>query len=262
MNGNKAKKFIKRHGADIFSVIAAIGVFATGVSAFIAGKKISSQTELRETEELSTEAGQTDNRKRKSNAKLLVPPVVFGAITLGSIAASRVLGRKREESLLAASAALTAYYTSKGRIGRNEGDRTYNSTGVCKTSEEREVEDTGRGEMIFIEDFTGRMFKSDMENVLFAIRQLQEDFSIANCATLNDFYELLGVHTTTAGDVLGWSVNQTILDPYLDEEDYDDMTNALIDLRITIKYWEGVGYVIHYPVMPIGGLAGCGPANY
>lgn len=257
MNGNKAKKFIKRHGADIFSVIAAIGVFATGVSAFIAGKKISSQTELRETEELSTEAGQTDNRKRKSNAKLLVPPVVFGTITLGSIAASRLLGRKREESLLAASAALTAYYSRKCKLeekntGRGEGSR------VPRT----DIEDTGRGEMIFIEDFTGRMFKSDMENVLFAIRQLQEDFSIANCATLNDFYELLGVHTTTAGDVLGWSVNQTILDPYLDEEDYDDMTNALIDLRITIKYWEGVGYVIHYPVMPIGGLAGCGPANY
>lgn len=257
MNGNKGKKFIKRHGADIFSVIAAIGVFATGVSAFIAGKKISSQTELRETEELSTEAGQTDIRKRKSNAKLLVPPVVFGTITLGSIAASRLLGRKREESLLAASAALTAYYSRRCKLeekntGRGEGSR------VPRT----DIEDTGRGEMIFIEDFTGRMFKSDMENVLFAIRQLQEDFSIANCATLNDFYELLGVHTTTAGDVLGWSVNQTILDPYLDEEDYDDMTNALIDLRITIKYWEGVGYVIHYPVMPIGGLAGCGPANY
>lgn len=257
MNGHKAKRFIKRHGADIFSVIAAIGVFATGVSAFFAGKKISSQEELRGAENVSNETGQTDNRTRKSNAKLLVPPVVFGTITLGSIAASRVLGRKREESLLAASAALTAYYTSKGRVSRDEGVRE-----IYEPTSDSDIEDTGRGETIFIEDFTGRRFKSNMDNVLYAIRQLQEDFSIANCATLNDFYELLGIHTTTAGDVLGWSVNQTILDPYLDEENYEEMANALVDLCISIKYWEGVGHVIHYPIMPVGGLAGCGPANY
>lgn len=256
---NSAERFIKRYGADICAVLAGGFTVAAGVSAFTAGKKIGSKEALRRAEDTHTETGLQDNSTGESNAKLLVQPVVFGTIAVGSIALSRILGRKREESLLAAGAAMAAYYSRRGHSIDNETSRELRRSTDTDASD---IEDTGRGDMIFVEDFTGRRFKSDMENVLYAIRQLQEDFSIANCATLNDFYELLGIHSTAAGDVLGWSVNQTILDPYLNEEDYDDMTNALCDLCITIKYWEGVGHVIHYPVMPIGGLAGCGPANY
>ena len=270
---NSAERFIKRYGADIFAVLAGGFTVAAGVSAFNAGKKIGSKEALRRTEDTHTEAGQEDNESGESNAKLLVQPVVFGTVAVGSIALSRVLGRKREESLLAAGAALTAYYSRKCELekkdlGRGEGRRIPGSnetSGELRRSTDTnasDIEDTGRGEMIFIEDFTGRRFKSNMENVLYAIKRLQELFSIGNCVTLNEFYELLGIHSTTAGDVLGWSVNQGILDPYIDEEDYADMSNALLDLNITIKYWEGVGHVIHYPVMPIGGLAGIGPCNY
>ena len=254
---NSAERFIKRYGADICAVLAGGFTVAAGVSAFTAGKKIGSKEALRRTEDAHTEAGLEDNSTGESNAKLLVQPVVFGTIAVGSIALSRVLGRKREESLLAAGAAMAAYYSRRCKL-EEKNTRDREGCRVPRT----DIEDTGRGEMIFIEDFTGRRFKSNMEDVLYAIEQLQELFSIGNCVTLNEFYGLLGIHTTMAGDVLGWSVNQTILDPYLDEEDYEDMSNALLDLNITIKYWEGVGHVIHYPVMPVGGLAGVGPCNY
>lgn len=248
IKGSKAyrstRKIIKDHGADIFSVLAGIGVITTGISAYNAGKNASNESDFKYVES-------------KLDKRYLLRPILFGTGTIGCIGAARYFGLKKEESLLAACSVLSLY--SQRKRVTPEVCEPVGGSGYFDSSD---IEDTGTGDVTFIEDFTGRKFKSNMQNVLYSIERLQELFSIGNCATLNDFYELLGIHTTTAGDVLGWSVNQTVLDPYLNEEDYDEMINALVDLRITIKYWEGIGYVIHYPVMPIGGLAGCGPCNY
>ena len=249
-------RFIKRHGADIFAVLAGIGVVATGVSAYSAGKEMAGLQELRESED--PDIGEDgDDEDRRSNAKVLARPVLFGVGTIGAIAASRYFGYKREESLLAASTALALYSQRKGRTDVE-----------CEPVDEPvdldtiEVEDTGTGDLLFIEDFTGRRFKASVEVVEYSIRKLQSMYQSCNCACLNDFYGLLGIAPTSAGDVLGWSVNMQILDPYLDEEDYDDMKDAITDLEIFVRYYEGLGYVIHYPYLPVGGLAGVGPCNY
>lgn len=252
------KRFFTNHGADIFAILAGIGVFATGVSAFSAGKKIGSQKELRGTEDASSETGQEDNGERESDAKLLVPPVVFGTITVGSIAASRVLGRKREESLLAAGAALTAYYSRKCKLeekgmGRGEGCRLPRNAS--------NIESTGTEDILFIEDFTGRKFRTTWAEYEDAKRKLQEQFSISQCVVLNDFYELLGLEKTNAGEILGWTIDQMILGRLYDGETipYED---ALTQLCIEEDTDDDGNVVIYYCILPIGGLAGVGPCNY
>lgn len=238
------KRFLTNHGADIFSVLAGIGVIATGISAYQAGNNTEHRTD------------NTSETKCEKMGNLRVP-LLCGTGTIASIYAARKFGKLKEESLLAACSALALYAGRKEQIGNSETEM-YDSRDLNATN----IETTGYGDIIFTEDLTGRRFKSSLESVYSAIDLLQDEFKRHNFVPLNSFYAYLGIQPTSAGDILGWSVNQSILDPYLDEVDYADMKDALTDLGIFVKDYPVIGWVIHYPVMPIGGLPGVGPCNF
>lgn len=239
------KRFLTNHGADIFSVLAGIGVIATGVTAFNAGKNTISQKNAMHNES-----------EQQLSKRYLLKPVLFGAGTIGCIYGARHYGKLKEESLLAACSTLALYAGRKEQIGNSETEM-YDSRDLETTN----IESTGYGDIIFTEDLTGRRFRSSLESVYSAIDLLQNEFERHNFVPLNSFYAYLGIQPTSAGDILGWSVNQSILDPYLDEVDYADMKDALTDLGIFVKDYPVIGWVIHYPVMPLAGIPGVGPCN-
>ncbi len=258
----RTNRFFRNHGADIFSVLAGIGVIATGVSAYNAGR-------------VERDENDGSDNRAFNREKTLIKPILCGTGTIASIYAARKFGKLKEESLLAACSVLALYARRKEQLnieGDTEATRgsdnvVYTDAGnrdhSIKTSTNSSIiESTGSGDQLFTEDLTGRVFTASLEYVQDAIKRLQDEFERHNFVPLNSFYGYLGISTTSAGDILGWSVNQSILDPYLDEEDYEDMKDALTDLGIIVRYYEGLGYVIHYTVMPIGGLPGVGPSNY
>ena len=61
-------------------------------------------------------------------------------------------------------------------------------------------------EKVFYEEYTCKYFTSTIDNVLKAEYMFNKQLSIVGRATLNDFYELLGISKTEAGESLGWSV--------------------------------------------------------
>ena len=248
--GKRFRRFMVDHGADIFSVLAGIGVIATGITAYDAGQNAKNQA-------TESESGEND---RKS---LLIRPVLCASGTIACIGAARYFGLKKEESLLAASAVLASYISRSNTEGGTECNTSNVSTSDDKQvlrRTERTVEDTGTGDIIFIEDFTGRRFKASWEAYEHAKQQLQYKFSIAGFVCLNDFYELLGLSETAAGEVLGWTVDQMIMDPYYVGGDmyYED---ALTQLCIEEDDGPDDSKIIYYCVLPIGSLAGIGPCN-
>jgi hypothetical protein len=62
------------------------------------------------------------------------------------------------------------------------------------------------GEKIFYEEYTCKFFTSTIDNVLKAEYMFNKQLSIVGHATLNDFYKMLGIKGTEAGEYLGWSV--------------------------------------------------------
>ena len=237
------KRVLRDHGADIFSVLAGIGVIATGVTAYNAGR--------------NAEIGESDDGEGMRKVHDLLVPVSLGTATIGCIYAARKYGKLKEESLLAACSALAVYARRKEQTSNRESDdepeRQVNSS--------RDIEDTGTGDVIFVEDFTGRRFKASWDCYEYAKRKLQENFSVAQCVTLNDFYGLLNLSETSAGEVLGWTIDQMIMDPYYAGGDlyYE---NALTQLCIEEDTDEDGNVIIYYCVLPIGSLAGVGPCNY
>ena len=62
------------------------------------------------------------------------------------------------------------------------------------------------GEKIFYEEYTGKYFTSTIDAVLKAEYMFNKQLSIVGNATLNDFYEYLGIPKIQAGESLGWAV--------------------------------------------------------
>jgi len=78
------------------------------------------------------------------------------------------------------------------------------------------------GEKIFYEEYTSKFFSSTIENVLKAEYLFNKQLSIVGHASLNEFYRLLGIPQTEAGEILGWSVCEgyasTTTNPWVDFE--------------------------------------------
>ena len=242
----RTNQLLRDHGADIFSVLAGIGVIATGVSAYNAGR--------------NAESGNSDNGKGMWKAHNLFVPVSFGSGTIGCIYAARKFGKLKEESLLAACSVLALYAKRKEQISGAESE-IREPVGGLRHFDASNIESTDTGDILFIEDFTGRKFRTTWAAYEDAKRKLQEQFSISQSVVLNDFYELLGLEKTNAGEILGWTIDQMILDRFYDGETipYED---ALTQLCIEEDTDDDGNVVIYYCILPIGGLAGVGPCNY
>lgn len=237
------KKVLRDHGADIFSVLAGIGVIATGVTAFNAGR--------------NEQSGESDDGEGMRKVHDLLVPVSLGTATIGCIYGARHYGKLKEESLLAACSALAVYAKRKDQTSNKESEEDAS----IRADSSIDIEDTGTGDVTFIEDFTGRRFKASWDCYEYAKRKLQENFSVAQCVTLNDFYGLLNLSETSAGEVLGWTIDQMIMDPFYDGKNmlYED---ALTQICIEEDTDEDGNVIIYYCVLPIGSLAGIGPCNY
>ena len=78
-------------------------------------------------------------------------------------------------------------------------------------------------EKIFYEDYTNKFFTSTIDNVLKAEYLFNKQLAVIGYATLNDFYELLGISKTEEGKYIGWSVydgyyGESTTNPWVDFE--------------------------------------------
>lgn len=80
---------------------------------------------------------------------------------------------------------------------------------------------TGRGTYLCKDGWSGREFRSDIENIKTAVNELNSDFLRNGSASLNEFYAYLGLEPVQYGDELGWS------------RDYDDLITIDYDSCLT-----------------------------
>ena len=65
-------------------------------------------------------------------------------------------------------------------------------------------------DVIFHEAFTGRYFRSNMEDVKQAVNRINHHMINNFSADLNDFYDFVGLDRTDMGDLLGWNNDKLI----------------------------------------------------
>lgn len=82
----------------------------------------------------------------------------------------------------------------------------------CKPSRESSIIITGHGDTLMFDIPSGRWFYSDIEKVRKIENLVNNIVNNEMYASLNTFYELLGLEETSLGDDIGWNANHELLD--------------------------------------------------
>ena len=225
---------IIKHSPEILTGIGLAGMIATTVLAVKATPKA-----MRLLEEAEKEKGEelTVLEKTKTCGKVYIPAIVSGVTSAACIIGASSVNLRR-------NAALAAAYTLSDTALREYRDSVIKTIGEKKEeivqdklAEERvkkepvtkqEVIVTDKGNTLCFDSISGRYFKSDID----AIKKAQNEFNrrllYEMYASLNEFYDEIGLSPTTIGDQLGWNVDDGLIDIYFSSQIADDGTPCIV----------------------------------
>lgn len=82
--------------------------------------------------------------------------------------------------------------------------------------DDKEILLTGKGDTLCYDALSGRYFKSDMESIKQALNKLSRDLLTDNFITLNEIYSELGLKESKVGDMLGFHVDDGLIEAHFD----------------------------------------------
>lgn len=217
----------------ILAIVATGGVVATGFMAYRAG--IKAEHILKNLEEDKGEP-LTIQEELVSTWKVWVPPVISGGLTIAAIIGSVAISEKRR-------AALASLYTISEAALKEYQDKTEELVGVKKEQEIRDrvnQSTIGTGDsisndvilasgLVWVKDrLTGREFPSTADQIRSAACEINERILGGDmCASLNEFYDEIGLDNCGLGVDCGWNLEQ-LCKPYLTSGLTSDMKPILI----------------------------------
>lgn len=224
-----------KHSPEILTGIGLAGMIATTVLAVKATPKAIQLLEVHAKEE------GRDNfkfvEKVKICGKCYIPPLISGVASAACIIGASSVNLRR-------NAALAAAYTLSDTAMREYRDKVVETIGEKKEqivqdklAEDRVKKDpvtkqeviiTDKGNTLCFDSISGRYFKSDID----AIKKAQNEFNRRLLhemyASLNEFYDEIGLNPTTLGDQLGWNIDDGLIDIYFSSQIADDGTPCIV----------------------------------
>lgn len=235
-----AQKLVADNSPAILTAVAVVGVVTTAILVAKAAPKAHMDIlnqESKSTEELDL----TD--KVLLTYKYYIPAVAVGTATIACIIGANTISTKRSAAL-ASAYGLTelAFKEYREKVVEHVGEAKevkihddVMKDVVDRLPETAQIVVTNGGSQLFLDRYTERLFESDMETVRGAVNDLNEVIFNDMYASLNDFYRLLGVPTSTVGEELGWT------------------TDNLLKVRYSTQLYEGkrAAVVIDFEKAPI-----------
>lgn len=201
----KSKFFLKRNDSTILTCIGAIGVVVTSILAVKATPKA-----IERIEQAEEEKGEklTKMEVVKVAGPAYIPAVASGASTIACIFGANVLNKRSQAALVSAYALLdNAYKDYREKVQELYGEEadTEVKEQIAKDNYDEIHVDDEDGKKLFYDDFSKRYFRSTIEKVQQAEYWINRDLSLRDYATVNEFYDYLGIPHIDGGDKLGWS---------------------------------------------------------
>lgn len=202
---HSAKRFVDRNGATILTCVGAAGTVGTAVMAAKATPKA-----LVLVENAKEEKGEelTKFETVITAAPAYIPTIITGVTTLACIFGANVLNKRQQAALMSAYALLdNSFKEYKQKIGELYGEGAHEK--VREEIAKDKYEDTdiqvADDKRLFYDNFSQRYFESTLETVQNAEYWINRDLSMRDYATVNEFYEYLGIAPIDGGDEIGWS---------------------------------------------------------
>ena len=169
----------------------------------------------------------------KDFAPIWGPAALAAVVSIGLFVGANRIQTKRQEMLVVAytlgEKALTTY---QRKVIDTVGNKKHLEV-VDKIAEDEmnanpytsaDVINTTYGDHRFYDEWSGRYFLSDINKVRKAENEIIKRLSTEMCLTVNDYYYELGLPPTKSGSIVGWDVNDIMLDvqysPIFDSEEH------------------------------------------
>lgn len=201
----RSTRFFKRNSATILTCIGGAGTVATAVMAVKATPKalyLLEQAKMEKGEEL------TKLEVIQTAGPCYIPSVLVGSATLAAIFGANILNKQQQAALTSAYALLSTSYNEykdkvKEMLGEDGEIEIRNEIVKDKYTgdEKKDYDDTE----LFYDEYSGRYFNSTKYKVQRAAYELNRDIHMRGWATIDEFYEHIGLEGIDDKEILGWS---------------------------------------------------------
>ena len=234
-----------RHAPEILTSVGIAGMIGTTIMAVKATPKALRLIEERKKEEHREKLPPVE--VVKTTWKCYVPAVVTGvASTACLLQASSINARRNAALVTAYNLSRTALTEYKNKVVETIGESKEKSIRdhIAKDKVEadpvqnHEVILTERGTTLCYDSVFGRYFQSDRDTIQRAINKINRNIVSGEMyASLNDFYEEIGLPPTKVGYDLGWNVDDGEIEIFYSAQLAKDDTPCLvISFNIAPKY--------------------------
>lgn len=204
-----SRLFIKRNASTILTSIGGVGVVATAVMAVTATPKALALVEQSK-EEKGEELTKAEIVKVAGPA--YIPAILVGVSTIACIFGANALNKRQQASLMSAYALMNSsfkeYKDKVKEMHGEEGEKEVRAELAKDKYEEADVQHEDDGKQLFYDEYSKRYFRATNETVLMAEYAINKTLAEDCYASLNEFYDLLGLDPVEYGDQVGWSSAQ------------------------------------------------------
>ena len=182
----------------------------------------------------------------KATWKCYIPAAAMGAVTIGCIIGANSINLRRNAALAglySISEKAIKEYQSKvvEHIGKNKEREIRDEVVKDKLKKNpvksNEVILTGRGDELCYDAMSGRYFKSDMETITNALNKVSRRLMSDMFISLNEVYSELDIEGTKLGDLVGWHVDNGLIEPDFRTQLAEDGRPCLVlDFEVEPKY--------------------------
>ena len=243
----KTRIEIVKHSPEILTGLGIAGMFGTTILAVKATPKALRLIEEKKKEKQVEKL--TPMETIQTAGKCYIPACITCAVSTACLIGANSVQARR-------NAALAAAYTLSEKALTEYKDKVVETIGEKKEEKVREevvkerVKDrvindneifvTERGETLFLDTITDRVFKSDIEFVKKAVNKINYNLThdILGFVSLNEFYDELGLNHSAIGDSIGWRLDNGagLLEMGFYPEIKDGKPVIALDYRVAPEY--------------------------
>lgn len=204
------KRFFKKNASTILTYAGGIGVIATSIMAAKAAPK--ALDILKEAEE---EKGEklTKFETVLTGAPIYIPTALMGIATITCIFGANIFNKRTQAALISGYALLDSsykdYQNKVTEIYGKNADRDVKNEIVKDRYQDADIEDTDDDDKtLFYDTFSQRYYRVTSEATVRAEHDINKILNERGAASLNEYYDLLGIPTVDYGEHIGWSSAQ------------------------------------------------------
>lgn len=235
-------------------ILTGIGVAGMITTVVLAVKATPKALELIEDKKEELDAGKlTVVDTVKTAWKPYVPAVVTGVLSTVCIVGGNAVGTRRTAALAAAyKISETALHEYKDAvvetIGEEKSKEVKEKVAQNKLDKnpvvEKQIIVTNKGTFLCYDSLSGRYFQSDIETIRKAQNDINDYLFSEDYASLNMFYDFLGLEHTRLGAELGWKIDSGTLQIEFDSTLASDKSQGIapgtpclvLDYNVAPKY--------------------------